>query len=337
MKLAHELKITDIRWEGYTLWKYIKLHFPYYTKLLIIKELRLKHILLNDESTYFQYKLKFGDTIKIFLLPDLSEIGKKRVNRAKLLDREEFKAETIKFQIVFENNDVIIINKKATQIVQPDSSSSNYSLEELLQSYLKKKDPDSTYKPKFIHRLDKPVEGLIIGAKNAQAHSVLSQAIKDRKIQKFYKAIVLGCFPYREKQLENWILDKQSKVKVLDQENHGTKYSISIVRGIKKFPNYSIVEIKLVTGRKNQIRAQLSHLGYPIVGDRKYFNRDLKKKVREVDIKWKKLFLSSEAIALFSYKLIFDEQLVEALSLGKNTFELNQNPKKWDFWIKNLH
>ncbi|AGX89248.1 RluA family pseudouridine synthase [Mycoplasma parvum] len=334
MKNYEELKITDYKWEGYTLWKYIKLHFPYYTKLLIIKELRLKHILLNDQISYFQYKLQFGDIIKIYLLPDLSSFKKKK---NKPLEKEYLKLNTsIKSQIFFENENLIIVNKKANQIIQPDSSKKNYSLEELLQAYIKTIDSESTYRPKFIHRLDRPVEGLLIAAKNAKAHSILSKAIRERKIQKFYKAIVLGSFPLKEMQLENWILDKSTKVKVLERENYGTKFAISLVKGIKKTPNYSIVEIKLVTGRKNQIRAQLAHLGHPIAGDRKYFNKNLKKQFKEKDFNWKKQFLSSESIALFSYKLIFEDELVKVLNLGKNTFELTKEPKNWSFWIKSL-
>lgn len=313
-----ELRVDDSRWENYNLWKYIKLAFPHYTKLLIIKELRLKKILVNNETSYFQYKLKTGDVISIIPVPE--EERPKTLSYSKSLKSKVPEPNSLQEQIVFENSQLIILSKRAGQIVQPSSKLSCYSLEELLQLYLKGKENSVhlEYKAKFVHRIDKPVSGLLIGAKTANSHNILSEALKNREIKKIYRALVFGNFPQETQRLRNWIIDTHSKVKVLKEPTNEAKLSILEVKKLKKISKYSYLEINLITGRKNQIRAQLAYLGFPILGDRKYYSESFKATTKPQEIK--RLPFNSKEIALVSYQLIFNDSLTKSLELPSCSF-----------------
>ncbi|AHC39850.1 tRNA pseudouridine synthase [Mycoplasma ovis str. Michigan] len=310
-----ELKIDDSRWENYNLWKYIKLALPHYTKLLIIKELRLKKILVNNQISYFQYKLQLGDIVSIIPVPE------KNKSSSKFPKTKLNCSISISDQIVFENSEIVIVNKKAGQIVQPSSKLNCYSLEELLQQYLKsnsKLDVQIEYSAKFVHRIDHPVSGLLIGAKTANSHHLLSDSLKNREIKKIYRAIVFGFFNHEFLRLRNWIVDKHSKVKVLKDPNNESKLAISEIKKLKGNSKYSYLEINLITGRKNQIRAQLAELGYPILGDRKYYSEKFKSNINKGGVKG--LPFNSKKIALCSYQLVFPEHLKKPLNLPKQNF-----------------
>lgn len=315
-----ELKIDDSRWENYNLWKYIKLVLPHYTKLLVIKELRLKKILVNNQTSYFQYKLQLGDVISIIPVSERENTNPKPILKSS-------KPDSIEEQIVFENSELLVLAKKAGQIVQPSSKLSCYSLEELLQLYLSSKEKVSSgleYPAKFIHRIDHPVSGLLIGAKTATSHNLLSNSLKHRELKKVYRAIVFGSFPQEFLRLRNWIVDKHSKVKVLKEPTNESKLAILEIKRLKKNSKYSYLELNLVTGRKNQIRAQLADLGFPILGDRKYYSELFKSSIKLSEIK--KLPFNSKEIALVSYKVIFPDSLLKELKLSTNSITLP--PKK---------
>ncbi|AFO51681.1 putative pseudouridine synthase [Candidatus Mycoplasma haematolamae str. Purdue] len=316
-----ELRIDDPKWEGYSLWKYVKQTIPYYTKLLIIKELRLKKILVNGQSSFFQYKLQLGDKIYILVLPEKDSLRPFKSTTSYLEKRQNFKGVSVKDQIIFENQHLLIVNKKEGQIVQADPSSSSPSLEEIVQSNYKTSE-GLEYLPKFVHRLDRPVRGLLLAAKSAKAHNLLSEALRNHSLKKVYRALVIGKWDSKVQELEHWILDKGKRVTVYQKTVPDSKYSKLLVKRLKVFSNSSYLEIELITGRKNQIRAQLGWAGHPILGDRKYYSKEIKKNFKEELNREKKGGWNPKKIALVSYQIVFPEYLVSELELPKSSFSL---------------
>ncbi|CCE66635.1 RluA family pseudouridine synthase [Candidatus Mycoplasma haematominutum] len=309
---TEKLVIREREWEGYILWKYIKHFYPHYTKLLIIKELRLKRILVNNTESFFQYKLALGDTVSISVLPERTEMEPKKPNYLKVSELEKFKSA----QILFENGEIIIVYKLPGQVVQPDGTNSVISLTEILQQYSCGAS-NSSYKPKFVHRLDKPVAGLLIGAKNARAHNLLSEALKNKKLTKIYRALIVGDCKFNSKILTHWIDDRGIRVKLQEKASLHSKYSEAKVTKLRGFYSYSLVELQLITGRKNQLRSQLAYIGHPVLGDRKYYSESISKTLKNQISRF-----NSKRIALVSYSIGFPPYLVKELKLPWASFTL---------------
>lgn len=175
-------------------------------------------------------------------------------------------------QILFEDNHIIIINKKAGDITQGDKTGDK-PLSEVVKSYIKEKydKPGNVYLG-VVHRLDRPTSGVIIFAKTSKALSRLTKMLREKKINKTYWAIVKGV-PKKEKEsLVNHLKKnpKNNKSYVVNADVNDSKKAILHYEVIKKLDNYSVLEINLETGRHHQIRTQLAHTGFPIKGDLKY-------------------------------------------------------------------
>ena len=176
-------------------------------------------------------------------------------------------------QIVYEDNHIIVVNKKSSQIVQGDKTG-DICLAEQIKNYLKVKynKPGNVFCG-VVHRLDRPVSGLVIFAKTDKALSRLTQQIKDRKIQKIYWAVVKNKPPKDEDTLANYLIrnEKQNKSYIVSKGTQGAKEAILHYRVLAQSEGgYYLLEVQLHTGRHHQIRAQLAGMGCPIKGDLKY-------------------------------------------------------------------
>ncbi len=173
---------------------------------------------------------------------------------------------------IYEDNHLIIVNKKAGEIVQGDRTGDK-PLSELVKDYLKKKynKPGNVFCG-VVHRIDRPVEGLVIFAKTSKALERLNKMLRDGEIHKTYWAMVEGKPTDKESILKNYLKSdgKINKTFVTDNNDDDAKLSILNYRTIAEGERYSILEINLLTGRKHQIRCQLSAIGHPIKGDLKY-------------------------------------------------------------------
>lgn len=182
-------------------------------------------------------------------------------------------------QVLFEDNHIIIVNKRSGDITQGDKTGDK-PLSDVVKNYIKTKfnKPGNVYLG-VVHRLDRPTSGVIIFARTSKALERLNKMLRDKKINKTYWAIVKGC-PKKEKDtLINFLKKnpKNNKSSVYQYEISGSKRAVLHYQVIKKLDNYSLLEIDLETGRHHQIRAQLSAIGFPIKGDLKYgFNRSNK-------------------------------------------------------------
>ena len=173
---------------------------------------------------------------------------------------------------VYEDNHIIIVDKEVGEIVQGDKTGDT-PLSETVKQYLKEKyaKPGNVFCG-VVHRLDRPVSGLVIFAKTSKALSRLNRMLAERKIHKTYRAIVQGRPQQSEGRLVNWITqtERNNKSYAHDREVPGSKRAELTYRTLASGDRFSLIEISLITGRKHQIRVQLSAMGNPIKGDLKY-------------------------------------------------------------------
>lgn len=175
-------------------------------------------------------------------------------------------------QILFEDNHIIIVNKRAGDITQGDKTGDK-PLSDVVKEYIKVKynKPGNIYLG-VVHRLDRPTSGVIIFAKTSKSLERLNKMLRKKEIQKTYWAVV----KIPPKEIRKTLIDflkknpKNNKSSVYKKEIDGSKRAVLHYQVIKKLDNYTLLEIGLETGRHHQIRAQLSAIGSPIKGDLKY-------------------------------------------------------------------
>lgn len=179
---------------------------------------------------------------------------------------------TIESQIIFEDNHLLVINKKAGQLVQGDKTG-DASLLDLIKDFIKKRDqkPGNVFLG-LVHRIDRPTSGLVIYAKTSKALTRLTQMVKNREIKKTYWAVVANNPIAPKMRLVHYLQknEKTNKATVFIKPTDNAKESILNYEVIRKLDNFQLLEIDLETGRHHQIRAQLSKIGAPIKGDLKY-------------------------------------------------------------------
>ncbi len=175
-------------------------------------------------------------------------------------------------EVVYEDNHIIIVNKRSGEIVQGDKTGDK-PLAETVKDYIKVKyhKPGNVFLG-VVHRLDRPVSGLVLFARTSKALTRLNDMFRTGDIHKTYWAIVKNTPAQPEATLENWIVrnEKQNKSYAHDHEVPGAKRALLSYRIIGKTDRYTLLEIHLMTGRHHQIRCQLAHMGCPIRGDLKY-------------------------------------------------------------------
>lgn len=182
-------------------------------------------------------------------------------------------------QVLFEDNHLIVVNKRAGDITQGDKTKDK-PLSDVVKEYIKDKynKPGNVYLG-VVHRLDRPTSGIIIFARTSKALERLNKMLRDKTIKKTYWAVVKNSPKKKENTLINYLKKnpKNNKSSVHSKEITGSKKAILHYKVIEKLDNYSLLEVDLETGRHHQIRAQLSAIGSPIKGDLKYgFNRSNK-------------------------------------------------------------
>lgn len=175
-------------------------------------------------------------------------------------------------QILYEDNHLIILNKRVGDIVQGDKTG-DIPLSEIVKQYLAEKynKPGAAFLG-VVHRIDRPTSGIVIFAKTSKALSRLNKMLVDKTIQKTYWAVVQDRIELTENTLVNYLRknEKNNKASVYDTETEGTKKAVLHYKVIRYLDKYTLLEIDLETGRHHQIRSQLAHLGHPVKGDVKY-------------------------------------------------------------------
>ncbi len=174
--------------------------------------------------------------------------------------------------VVYEDNHLIIVNKSSSEIVQADKTGDK-PLAEMVKEYIKQKyhKPGNVFLG-VVHRLDRPVSGLVVFARTSKALARLNEMFRTKEVYKTYWAIVGNCPPTEEGELVHWLVrnEKQNKSYAYDKEKPEAKKAILDYKLIGRSERYFLLEVDLKTGRHHQIRCQLAKMGCPIKGDLKY-------------------------------------------------------------------
>ena len=174
--------------------------------------------------------------------------------------------------VVYEDNHLIIVNKSSSEIVQGDKTGDK-PLAEMVKEYIKQKyhKPGNVFLG-VVHRLDRPVSGLVVFARTGKALARLNEMFRTKEVHKTYWAIVGNCPPTEEGELVHWLVrnEKQNKSYAYDKEKPEAKKAVLDYKLIGRSERYFLLEVDLKTGRHHQIRCQLAKMGCPIKGDLKY-------------------------------------------------------------------
>ena len=229
------------------------------SRSMVQKLIKEENIKVNGKETKHSYKLKLNDEIEISI-PEAKEI--------------DLKAQDIPLDIIYEDDDIIVINKPKGMVVHPANGNPDGTLVNAVMAICK----DSLsgiggeIRPGIVHRLDKDTSGAIIVAKNDKAHVNLSEQLKEHKVKKTYLALVRGIIKENEATINMPISRSNKDRKKMDVNKEG-KEAITHFKVLGRYKNkYTLLQINLETGRTHQIRVHLSYIGYPIIGDEVYSN-----------------------------------------------------------------
>ena len=185
----------------------------------------------------------------------------------------ELKAQDIPIDVVYEDNDIIVVNKPKGMVVHPANGNPDGTLVNAIMAICK----DSLsgiggeIRPGIVHRLDKDTSGLLIVAKNDKAHVNMSEQIKKHEVKKTYVALVRGVVKENEATIDMPIGRSNSDRKKMAVTKTG-KNAVTHIKVLKRYDKYTLLEINIETGRTHQIRVHLAYIGYPIIGDYIYSN-----------------------------------------------------------------
>lgn len=286
---------------------------------LMYKFIRTKKIKVNRKRCEQNYILQQGDEIQLFIKDEFFGSPEQDKTTGTLASIKP------KLSIVYEDENIILLNKRPGVLVHEDTEGADNTLTMHLKAYLYQRgeyDPDGeqSFAPAMCNRIDRNTGGIVIAAKNAEALRVMNQKIKDGQVSKFYICAVHGVPKKREATLRAWLRKDSANntVTISDTQRQGYKEIITKYRVIKTSGDRALLEIDLVTGRTHQIRAQMAHIGHPLLGEGKYANN---RADRAEGYKYQ---------ALYAYRVRFDFEGNDALAyLQGKEFSLDKD----DIWF----
>lgn len=274
--------------------KFIRKSLPNLPQTLMYKYIRIKRIKVNGKRAEISTILKIGDKVDMYINDEFFE---------KPETRYDFTGASKSIDIIYEDENIVLLNKKPGLLCHPDDKEYVDTLITRLKRYLYDKgeflpDNENSFTPALVNRIDRNTGGIVIAAKNAESLRILNAQMKSRNLKKFYLCVVHGILEKDNGLLEGYLTkdEKKNLVKVTKKYIDGSKEIKTKYKALSRdFENdLTLVEVQLLTGRTHQIRAHFASIGHPLLGDGKYGTNKLNK-----EFGYKKQFL-------YSYKLIFD-------------------------------
>ena len=297
--------------EGQRLVKLLGAYLKEAPNSFFYKMLRKKNITLNGKKADGTEKLKCGDEIRLFLSDETYEKF-----AGKVQPKEKFPM--AKLNIVYEDSNVIFINKPAGMLSQK-SVPSDVSLNEYLLGYLEKsgqwkQEESKAFRPSVCNRLDRNTSGMVICGKSMAGLQQMAALLKDRSLHKYYLCLVKGVMT-ESQHLEGYLLkdENSNQVKIFQKETEGAAHIITEYEPLYTDGEVTLLKVTLVTGKSHQIRAHLSSTGHPIIGDPKYGDRKVNAFFRETH--------GIKNQMLHAWKLTFPELAEPLDNLSEKSFE----------------
>ena len=283
--------IVDSEAEGMRIDRYLKKKFKNEPLSKIFQTLRKGDVKVEGKKVKENYRLSLNEKISVKYLKAENSSDENRNYRKNKIEKKIL--DKYKKSVIFENEDFFIVNKEGN-IPMHKGTGHKYGLSEIFKEIYNSENIN------FANRLDYETSGLVIGCKTLKFLRYISEKIRNNEVQKRYIAVVHGIIEKEKFTIENYLVVSEDGVSVTENKIEGKK-SITEFRCIErkiyesnKNIGKTILDINLVTGRKHQIRAQISNYGYPIIGDRKYGIND-----------------KNDSLHLYCYYIAFDKYKYE--------------------------
>lgn len=243
----------DVRLDVYITDKYKDL-----SRTMVQKLIEEGSIKVNGNIKKLSYKVQLNDEISI-CIPKAKET--------------DLKPQEIPIEVVYEDDDIIVVNKPKGLVVHPANGNPDGTLVNAIMAMCKESlsGIGGELRPGIVHRLDKDTSGLLIVAKNDKAHINMSEQIKNRQVTKKYIALVRGVIQEDDATIDMPIGRSTKDIKKMAVTKNG-KQAVTHFKVLKRYPKYTLLEVKIDTGRTHQIRVHMAEIGHPVVGDMVYSN-----------------------------------------------------------------
>ncbi len=234
--------------------------YPHFSRTKIQNMINNEDILVNNQSVKVAYKVRTNDEISLSIYPELST---------------DVQAENIPLEIIYEDDDLIIINKPQGMVVHPANGHHSGTLVNALLYHFKDQlsGVNGAIRPGIVHRIDKDTSGLLMVAKNDLAHEKLAAQLKDKTAYREYIALVHGEIDHNEGEIRAPIgrnfKDRKKMAVVASGKAAVTHFTV-----IERFNGYTLIKCRLETGRTHQIRVHLAYINFPVVGDATYGSKE---------------------------------------------------------------
>ena len=278
---------------GQRLDRFIGKAVPLLPESLLQKYIRLKRIKRNGKGAKRDERLVEGDRLQLYINDEFFEKPRE--------ENSWLKVGTPRLSIVYEDENLLLLDKKPGVLCHSAGVWDYNTLIANVQAYMAQKGEwrpkeENAFTPALCNRIDRNTGGIVIAAKNAEALRILNDKIRDREIEKYYLCAVQGRPKPPEGRLENYLFKDAGKnqVYVKSKPEPGARTAVTEYRTLCTKGSLSLVECRLLTGRTHQIRAQMAHAGWPLLGDGKYGSERFNKGFEE------------KGQALYSYRLRFD-------------------------------